>query len=69
MSKKENDLKIECNVVDCVHNCIENCTCRLDKIRVCNCTGDKFAKEKDGTACSSYYYAGDLNQEGVSGRD
>lgn len=61
--------KIECNVVDCMHNCIENSTCKLDAIRVCNCTGDKYAKKEDGTACSSYDYAGDLNEEGVSGRD
>lgn len=72
MSKKENKKvspKIQCNVVDCMHNCVENCTCRLDTIQVCNCSGEKYAKHEDGTACSSYNYAGDLNETEITGRD
>ncbi len=72
MSKKEIKKispKIECNVVDCEHNCIENSTCRLESIRVCNCSGDKYAKHEEGTACSSYNYVGDLNEKEVTGNN
>ena len=27
--------KIKCNVVKCVHNCIDDSTCRLNTIKVC----------------------------------
>ena len=29
--------RIKCNVTKCVHNCIEDSTCRLDSIVVCEC--------------------------------
>ncbi len=53
--------KIECNVVQCAHNSVEDCTCRLDSIKVCP-PGHKVKKDfKEDTACSSYDFAGDLN--------
>ncbi|MCX8074252.1 MAG: DUF1540 domain-containing protein [Clostridia bacterium] len=55
--------RIECNVTNCTHNCIDDSTCRLDKIQVAPCgpRGSKVAE--DETLCSSYLYIGDLNEE------
>lgn len=55
--------KIGCNVTNCAHNNIDDCTCKLDQIRVspCRLHGDK--TPEDETACASYYYVGDLNVE------
>ncbi len=63
MSKMYSNQKIKCNVVDCVHNCVSDCTCRLEQIKVCPCTNEKYAKSEEGTACASYHYAGDLNEK------
>ncbi len=72
MSKnKENDQKIKCNVSRCLHNCIEDCTCRLEKIQVCPCSSklNEDALPRDTTACASYQNAGDLNIVEITGRD
>lgn len=53
--------KIECNVVQCTHNSVEDCTCRLDAIKVCPGGSKASQNFKEDTACSSYDYAGDLN--------
>ncbi len=59
--------KIECNVTSCVHNCIDDSTCRLEKIQVapCDLKGDKTADKE--TLCSQYRYTGNLNVEEKSG--
>ncbi|CCZ56229.1 unknown [Clostridium sp. CAG:1219] len=69
--KEKNDQKIKCNVSECVHNCIEDCSCRLEKIQVCPCTSkiDEGAPQRDKTACASFYNAGDLNVTEITGRD
>ena len=36
--------RIKCNVTKCVHNCIEDSTCRLDSIVVCECMNDRNSK-------------------------
>ncbi len=60
--------KIKCNVTKCVHNCIDNSTCRLESIKVCECMNDKNSnKKEDQTACGSYKYAGNLNQSEILG--
>ena len=47
--------KIKCGVTDCMHNCIEDSTCRLECITV-NVSSDRnHASEIDGTCCKSYY--------------
>lgn len=61
MSKNEGNQKIKCNVVQCAHNSVEDCTCRLDSIKVCQCDTHVKKDFKDDTACASYDYAGDLN--------
>lgn len=55
--------KIGCNVTSCAHNCIDDCTCKLDQIRVSPCKMNGNKTPEDETACSSYHYAGDLNIE------
>lgn len=57
MIKETRSQKIKCNVADCAHNCIQDCTCRLEAIEVCPCSS-KITKDpfKD-TACSSYKFA------------
>ncbi len=61
--------KIECNVAHCAHNCIEDCTCRLDKIQVCPCNTKANESADDTTACASYKFCGDLNVTEITGRD
>lgn len=66
---KKGSQKIKCGVTDCVHNCIDDCTCRLDSIKI-NVSYDKSkACCTDETCCKSYDYAGDLNQVEITGRD
>lgn len=61
--------KIKCGVTDCIHNCIDDSTCRLECITV-NVSSDRdHAKDMDGTCCKSFYSAGDLNQVEITGRD
>lgn len=72
MSKnKEYDQKIRCNVGGCIHNCVLDSTCRLEKIQVCPCTSklSDDALPRDKTACASYENAGDLNYVEITGRD
>lgn len=54
--------KIECNVSSCAHNCLEDCTCRLDRIIVKPCRNSNDSRTPDSdTCCSSYYYVGGMN--------
>lgn len=73
MSKDNNysNQKIKCNVGECVHNCIQDCTCRLEKIQVCPCSSklEEDSLPRDKTACASYQNAGDLNITEITGRD
>jgi len=58
--------KISCNVNECAHNCIEDSTCRLEKIHVTpRITKDKNAPE-DSTACAMFSDIGYLNAEGTT---
>ncbi len=66
---EEGNQKIKCGVTDCIHNCIDDCTCRLDSIKVNVVSDQTKACSKDGTCCKSYDYAGDLNEVEVTGRD
>lgn len=67
--KQEGSQKIECGVRECVHNCIEDSTCRLNCIKV-NVMNEKNKAEcPDETCCKSYHYAGDLNVAEITGRD
>lgn len=59
--------KINCNVCECAYNCIEDSTCRLDSIKVCNCSSKKTKDPLKDTACGSYEYVGDLNIEEMTG--
>lgn len=63
----KNSQKIECNVTECSHNCLEDCTCKLDRIQVCPCRvkGDK--TPEDETACAMYSYSGNLNSKEIIG--
>lgn len=56
MNKNEGHQKIKCTVSDCTHNCIQDSTCRLEEISVCNCNAVKTKDPKKDTACSSYHY-------------
>lgn len=53
--------KIECNVSTCAHNCLEDSTCRLDRIMVRPCRGNESRTPEDKTACDSYFYIGEMN--------
>lgn len=53
--------KIACNVSSCAHNCLEDCTCRLDRIMVRPCAGDKARTPEGETSCGSYFYIGEMN--------
>lgn len=55
--------KILCNVTNCAHNCLDDCSCRLDKIQVAPCGPKGDTSAKDETLCSSYLYSGNLNSE------
>ena len=68
-NSEQGNQKIKCGVTDCVHNCIENSTCRLDSIKVNVVSDQTKAGSKDGTSCKSYDYAGDLNETEITGRD
>ena len=65
---RKGDDRIKCNVAKCVHNCIDDSTCRLNSIKVCECMNDKNSKEREEqTACGSYEYSGNLNQSEILG--
>lgn len=56
--------KIKCNVTNCTHNCLDDCTCRLDEIHVASCINKKRESQKeDITMCNSFQDIGDLNVE------
>lgn len=57
MEKRVGYQKIKCTVADCTHNCIQDSTCLLDEIAVCNCRHDKTKDPLKDTACSSYQYS------------
>ena len=61
--------KIKCNVTDCMHNCIDDSTCRLESIKVGIMSDKPKANCEDGTCCTSYNFGGDLNETEVTGRD
>ncbi len=49
---RKGDDRIKCNVSKCLHNCIDDSTCRLNSIKVCECMNDKKSKNReDQTAC------------------
>ena len=65
---RKGDDRIKCNVAKCAHNCIDDSTCRLNSIKVCECMNDnKSKKREDQTACGSYEYVGNLNKYEVLG--
>lgn len=61
--------KIKCGVTDCIHNCIDDSTCRLECITVNVVSNRRHASDIDGTCCKSYYNGGDLNKAEITGRD
>ena len=48
---KDNEQTIKCSVHDCKHCDCDDNKCKLDKIKVCNCSGDG---GKETTMCDSY---------------
>lgn len=58
--------KIECNVSNCTHNAIQDCTCKLDRIQVSPCSNKGTKTSEDETLCSMYLYAGHMNNENNS---
>jgi hypothetical protein len=61
--------KIKCNVTDCMHNCIDDSTCRLECINVGIMNEKSKAKTEDDTCCNSYNFCGDLNEKDITGRN
>ena len=53
--------KIECSVSSCAHNCLEDSTCRLDRIMVKPCYLNQSRTPDGETACGSYFYVGKMN--------
>lgn len=53
--------KIECNVSSCAHNCLEDSTCRLDRIMIKPCSLNQSRTPEGETACGSYFYVGEMN--------
>lgn len=63
MENKKHLQKIKCSVSSCTHNCVEDCTCRLEDVEICPCIHQK---KDDGnkdfeTSCNSYCYCGNEN--------
>ena len=48
---KSDKQTIKCDVYDCCHCDEKNECCCLDKIKVCNCSGDN---TKEATMCDSF---------------
>ena len=59
--KKCGHQKIRCSVASCTHNCVDDCTCMLDKIMVCPCDLDAKGDKDTETCCGSYDSCGDEN--------
>ncbi len=55
------DQKIKCSVVSCTHNCVDNCTCMLDKIIVCPCSLEAEGDKDTETCCGNYENCGNEN--------
>lgn len=55
--------KIQCDVVECTHNSIQDSTCRLDKILVSHGVTRHDSDSNDETACAMFEYCGNLNAE------
>lgn len=53
--------KIECTVSSCAHNCLEDSTCRLDRIKVKPTTLENSKNSENQTLCGSYNNIGELN--------
>lgn len=47
----ENKLKIKCNVYDCKYCDVDNITCSLKEIKICNCSHEG---KKESTMCDAY---------------
>lgn len=62
-TQQSGNQKIGCNVTSCMHNCIDDSTCRLDQINVTPCGMNGNKTPEGETACGSYHYAGNLNVE------
>lgn len=58
--------KIQCNVTECAHNCLEDSTCRLDRILVTHGVERSDEDSKDETACAMFTFVGNLNAEAYS---
>lgn len=69
MSHQYSEQKIQCTVSDCAHNCLEDSTCRLEKIQVCPCGHKGNAEKQEDTLCGSYHFAGNLNAKEILGGD
>lgn len=65
--KNESIQKIKCNVTDCLHNCIDDSSCRLDCIKVGIMSNKTKAKCEDGTCCTSYDFGSNLNESEKTG--
>lgn len=63
MNKKNEGQKIGCTVSECMHNNINDCTCRLDAISVCPCSANITKDPLKDTACGSYEYANVQHKE------
>lgn len=57
----EGNLKINCNVSTCAHNCVEDSTCLLKEINVARIKADESGDADVDTACHSYRYIGNEN--------
>lgn len=57
----EGNLKINCNVSMCAHNCVEDSTCLLKEINVARIKADESGDADVDTACHSYRYIGNEN--------
>ncbi|MDD2376945.1 MAG: DUF1540 domain-containing protein [Clostridia bacterium] len=55
--------KIQCTVTECAHNCLEDSTCRLDKILVSHGLTRSDESSKDDTACGMFLFVGKSNAE------
>lgn len=63
MNKEKNGQKINCTVSDCIHNCVDDCTCRLGEISVCPCSATMTKDPLKDTACHSYKYSNVQHKE------
>lgn len=50
------DQRIKCTVSECMHNSVQDSSCRLKSINVSPCSSDVNKDPKASTACLSYKY-------------